>query len=39
MGEKEKAEEYLARAIDMFDQMGMTWDLARAVQLRRNLKI
>jgi tetratricopeptide (TPR) repeat protein len=38
-GEKEKAKEYLARAIGMFQQMGMTWDLARADQLLRNLTI
>jgi class 3 adenylate cyclase/tetratricopeptide (TPR) repeat protein len=38
MREKEKAKEYLARAIGMFQQMGMTWDLAQADQLLRNLK-
>jgi predicted ATPase/class 3 adenylate cyclase len=38
-GEKEKAKEYLAMAIGMFQQMGMTWDLAQADQLLRNLNI
>lgn len=38
-GEKEKAKEYLAKAIGMFQQMGMTWDLAQAGQLHRNLSI
>ena len=31
-GESERAKEYLAQAIDMFQQMGMTWDLAQAEQ-------
>jgi class 3 adenylate cyclase/tetratricopeptide (TPR) repeat protein len=31
-GECERAKEYLAKAIDMFQQMGMTWDLAQAEQ-------
>lgn len=30
--ESEKAKEYLSQAIDMFRQMGMTWDLAQAEQ-------
>ncbi len=34
-GEKEKAEEYLAKAIDMFQQMGMAWDLVQAEQTLR----
>jgi predicted ATPase len=38
-GEKETAKEYLAKAIGMFQQMGMTWDLAQADQLHRNLRI
>ena len=38
-GEKEKAEEYLAMAIGMFQQMGMAWDVAKADQLLQNLKI
>ena len=38
-GEKEKAKEHLARAVGMFQQMGMTWDLAQADQLLRNLEI
>jgi tetratricopeptide (TPR) repeat protein len=38
-GEKEKAIEYLVKAIDMFQQMGMTWDLAQADELHRNLRI
>ncbi len=38
-GEKEKAKEYLAMAIGMFQQMGMAWDIAKADQLLRNLKI
>ena len=38
-GEKEKAKEYLAGAIGMFQQMGMTWNLAQADQLLRNLNI
>ena len=38
-GEKEKAKEYFAKAISMFQQMGMTWDLAQADQLHRNLRI
>lgn len=38
-GEKEKAKEYLARAIGMFQQMGMTWDLAQADPLLRTLNI
>jgi hypothetical protein len=38
-GEKEKAKEYLGRATGMFQQMGMTWDLAQADQLLRNLNI
>jgi hypothetical protein len=37
--EKEKAKEYLAMAIGMFQQMGMTWDLAQADQLLRSLVI
>ena len=37
-GEKEKAIEYLVKAIDMFQQMGMKWDLAQADQLHRNLR-
>jgi class 3 adenylate cyclase/tetratricopeptide (TPR) repeat protein len=36
--EKEKASEYLAMAIGMFQQMGMAWDLAKAEQLLRNPK-
>jgi predicted ATPase/class 3 adenylate cyclase len=36
-GEKEKAKEYLAMAIELFQQMGMTWDLANADQILRNL--
>lgn len=39
MGGKEKAKEYLAKAIGMFQQMGMTWDLAQADKLHRNLGI
>jgi class 3 adenylate cyclase/tetratricopeptide (TPR) repeat protein len=39
MGEKEKSTEYLERAIGMFHQMGMTWDLAQADQLLRKIKI
>ena len=31
-GEGEKARTYLSQAIDMFRQMGMTWDLVRAEQ-------
>ena len=31
-GEAEKARAYLLQAMDMFQQMGMTWDLARAEQ-------
>jgi hypothetical protein len=31
-GEGEKARAYLVQATDMFRQMGMTWDLARAEQ-------
>jgi len=31
-GEAEKARAYLLQAIDMFQQMGMTWDLTRAEQ-------
>jgi tetratricopeptide (TPR) repeat protein len=38
-GEKEKAKEYLAKAIGMFRQMDMIWDLAQAEQLHRNLRI
>jgi class 3 adenylate cyclase/tetratricopeptide (TPR) repeat protein len=38
-GEKEKAKEYLAKATDMFRQMGMTWDLAQTDQLHLNLGI
>ena len=38
-GEKEKAKEYLAEAIGIFQQMGMTWDLAQASQLHRTLSI
>jgi predicted ATPase/class 3 adenylate cyclase len=38
-GEKEKAKEYLARAIGMFQQMGMKWDLAQAEQLLQNTEI
>jgi tetratricopeptide (TPR) repeat protein len=38
-GEKEKAIEYLVKAIDMFQQMGMTWDLAQADEIHRNLRI
>jgi tetratricopeptide (TPR) repeat protein len=29
MGKEEKAKKYLATAIDMFQQMGMTWDSAQ----------
>ncbi len=36
-GKKEKAIEYLVKAIDMFQQMGMTWDLAQADEIHRNL--
>ena len=38
-GENEKAKEYLAKAIGMFRQMGMAWDLAQADQLHLNLGI
>jgi len=38
-GNKEKAKEYLTLAISMFHQMGMAWDLSKADQLIRNLKI
>jgi predicted ATPase/class 3 adenylate cyclase len=38
-GEKKQAKEYLARSVNMFQQMGMTCDLAQADQLLRNLKI
>jgi predicted ATPase/class 3 adenylate cyclase len=38
-GTKEKAKEYLAMAIGMFQQMGMAWDLSKANQLLRNLEI
>ena len=31
-GEGEKARTYLVQAIDLFRQMGMTWDLVRAEQ-------
>ena len=31
-GEGEKVRAYLIQAIDMFRQMGMTWDLVRAEQ-------
>jgi tetratricopeptide (TPR) repeat protein len=37
-GEKEKAKENLAKATDMFRQMGMAWDLAQANQLHLNLR-
>jgi hypothetical protein len=37
--EKEKASEYLAMAIGMFQQMGMAWDLAKAEQLLQNTEI
>jgi len=37
--EKERAKEYLAKAIGMFQQMGMIWDLAQTDQLHRNLGI
>ena len=37
-GEKEKAKEYLARAVGMFQQMGMARDLSQADQLLRNFK-
>jgi class 3 adenylate cyclase/tetratricopeptide (TPR) repeat protein len=36
-GENETAKEYLAKATGMFQRMGMTWDLAQADQLHRNL--
>ncbi len=39
MAEKEKAKEYLAKAIGMFQQMGMNWDSAQAEQLHRKLMI
>ena len=38
-GTKGKAKEYLAMAIGLFQQMGMTWDLSKADQLIRNLEI
>jgi tetratricopeptide (TPR) repeat protein len=38
MAEKEKAKEYLAKAIGMFQQMGMNWDSAQAEQLHRKLR-
>ncbi len=31
-GEREKAREFLANAITMFQEMGMVWDLERAEQ-------
>jgi tetratricopeptide (TPR) repeat protein len=39
MGGEEKAKGYLAKAIGMFQQMGMTWDLTQADQLYRKLRI
>ena len=33
-GEAAKARDYLAQAIDMFQQMGMAWDLAQAEAVR-----
>jgi hypothetical protein len=36
-GEAEKAEEQLAKAIGMFQEMGMAWDLERANQALRDL--
>jgi len=38
-GEKEKAKEYVGKAIGMFQQMGMTWDLSQADQLLRSFTI
>jgi len=39
MAEKEKAKEYLAKAIGMFQQMGMSWDSGQAEQLQRKLPL
>ena len=39
MGRKQKVEKYLVKAIDMFQQMGMTWDLAQANQLHEALSL
>jgi class 3 adenylate cyclase/tetratricopeptide (TPR) repeat protein len=38
-GKREKAKEYLVVATGMFQQMGMTWDLAQADQVLRSLVI
>jgi tetratricopeptide (TPR) repeat protein len=37
-GEKEKANEYIEKAVGMFQQMDMTWDLAQAEQFTSKLK-
>ena len=34
-GKRERAQEYSVRAIEMFREMGMTWDLTRAEQALR----
>jgi tetratricopeptide (TPR) repeat protein len=36
-GKGEKARAYLIQAIEMFQQMGMTWDLVRAEQALHNI--
>jgi len=36
-GERERAREFLANAIDMFREMGMAWDLERAEQALQEL--
>jgi hypothetical protein len=38
MGREKKAKKYLAEAIDMFQQMGMSWDSTQANQLKRDLR-
>jgi class 3 adenylate cyclase/tetratricopeptide (TPR) repeat protein len=35
--EKEKAEEYFVKAVGMFKEMGMDWDLAQSEQILRKL--
>ena len=38
MGREKNAKKYLAEAIDMFQQMGMSWDSTQANQLKRDLR-
>jgi hypothetical protein len=36
-GDKEKARDYLTKAIGMFQQMGMAWDLVKSEEILRKL--